>query len=185
MYCPSCGIECNDERNFCNGCGINLSILKKTVHIAKNINTTDIGQIKQSFVLEKEWNKFLSRGLIFICVGLLYSLAVFIVGFIIKKYFNADLGRLLKDFSILGTLFLLIGMMIICYGRIKFRSKHTNLAITELLLAENQSDELTQKALAPEKVNDFNNYVPFSVIERTTKELKQVNPPFSNKTKEN
>ncbi|MFY9224606.1 MAG: zinc ribbon domain-containing protein [Blastocatellia bacterium] len=175
MYCPNCGIECIEQRNFCNGCGTNIGVVKKTMYLAKNLSTDNLENLKQSFVLEKEWNSFLSKGLIFIGLGLLYSLTIFIVGFIIKKYFNDYVGRLLKDLSIFGTLFLLIGIMIISYGRIKLRSKNTNLAMTKLLLAESQnSNEPKAKELpSGEKDLNFNVYTPPSVIEHTTKELRQ------------
>jgi hypothetical protein len=184
MYCPNCAAECNDERNFCNGCGTNINIVKKTVSLAKNTNMANLEQVKRFFMLEKEWNNFLSKGLITICVGLLYSTAIFIVGFIIKKYFNAEIGRLLKDLSIFGMLFLLAGIMVISYGRIKFRSKSTDLAIAELLLEENQDNKTSEvKALPSENTPNFNNYTPFSVIEHTTKELNFI--PVPDKTKEN
>ncbi|MBI4852806.1 MAG: zinc ribbon domain-containing protein [Acidobacteria bacterium] len=174
MYCPSCGTQCNDERNFCNVCGTNISFVKKTIILAKNSNIVNLDQIKQSFILEKEWNNFLSKGLIVICIGLLYSAAIFIIGFLIKKYFNVDVGRLLKDLSIFGALFLIAGIMIISYGRIKFRSKTTDLAIAELLIEENQEIQNVEiKALPQENIYNFDKYSPSSVTEHTTKELRQ------------
>lgn len=175
MYCPNCGTESVESRNYCNNCGTNLLLINKLNKLAGNVDSAQWENLKHSYALEKEWHRVLSKGLLTIGAGLIYSITIFIIGYIFKKYFNISIGKFIKDLSIFGILFLAIGSMIIAYGRIKFKSKNTDLALSELLLEEcKNGNKEAEKLLSGADIVKFENYSPPSVTEGTTKELKQV-----------
>lgn len=165
MFCPGCGKECLDNKNFCNICGTNLLAVKQA--LTGQTLTPQPQQIAHSSAKRK----FITAGFFTIGGGIVFAITISIVSDMLR-HINPDAGRIVESLTPFCSIFFIVGSLLMVYARMMFKS-------SEQVTVAQAIPPLQQSLPHPPK--SFTGYTPPSVTERTTAELK---PPPSFKVKE-
>jgi len=140
--------------------------------------------IPENLIPDNKIKKFKAAGFISMGIGLLYMMAMAIVTDVVKNI-NWQAARILENLIPFGALFIIMGILIMIYGRIMYKREKTPqvIVVNPQQLSQQQpvqnpplSAPLNQGALPEgERYNPPYTYAPPSITENTTSELKR--PP--------
>ncbi|MDQ3632969.1 MAG: hypothetical protein M3405_00455 [Acidobacteriota bacterium] len=159
MYCPNCGRSDQTENTYCRQCGEFLNDFKKK---SKNLSfggETPQEQIRTNLVLS------LMSAIVSIASGL----------YLFVRF--SDLGSEFQLVLLTAGFLLAMGgwQLSTFYVGLKLRKTfNKNQIITEVendIAAKNKLNDLTTNELLPKA--DFSNDIPISVVENTTRKLKE------------
>lgn len=167
MFCPGCGKECLDDKNFCNSCGTNLLAVKQAL-----TGQTPHPQPHQ-IALNPAKRKFIAASFFTIGGGIVFAITISIVSDMLR-HINPDASRIVESLIPFCSIFFIVGTMLMVYAKMMFKSSE------QVTVAQAPQLPPLQQSL-PHPQRSFTGYTPPSVTERTTAELK---PPPSFKVKE-
>ncbi len=159
MYCPNCGKSDQTENTFCRQCGEFLNDFKKK---SKNFSfggETPQEQIRTNLVLN------LMSAIVSIASGLYLFIRFSDLGSEFSMIFLIAAFLLAMGGWQLSTFF--VGLKL----RKTFSKNQIRSEVENEIAAKNKLNDLTTNELLPEA--DFSNDVPASVIENTTRKLKE------------
>ncbi|MBL8152287.1 MAG: zinc ribbon domain-containing protein [Blastocatellia bacterium] len=179
MFCPNCGKESLDGKNFCSTCGTNLYSVKQVLESGLLPSTPDQPQTLEGEVENPRYRKFKSIGFLFIALGVIYAMAMGIASNVVED-FSYRAARLLENLIGFCAIFITSGIFTMIYGRIMHRSQPLKQNMQEQKSSRRKTSELNNqpsinntRELPPTPHTDFGLYTPPSVTEHTTFHLKE------------
>ncbi|CAH9019652.1 RDD family protein [Candidatus Nitrosacidococcus sp. I8] len=122
MFCIKCGIEINENANFCQKCG--SEVVNKTLIISQDIHTNKINDLRSDIetAIDKTsyhpWRRYFARTAVeslticIIGIPILFCIAYFL-GFIIGHFFPQNLNNFIKTIDNQNELVILILLYIL------------------------------------------------------------------------
>lgn len=193
MFCPSCGKDNNDDRRFCNSCGTNLEIVKQCLASGDASALLQQQFSAAQIEAERKRTQLKSVGFLTMGMGLVYMVTIAIVAEVVRD-FSYTAYRVLENLIPFGSLFFIIGIMMMIYGRMMYKNASSVMAqmtvqrpmvVTSQPLPLAPPQPLGQPLFGPQQnaptaTSELNyekyRYAPPSVTEHTTAELKHPLP---------
>jgi hypothetical protein len=161
MYCPKCGKQSLDEKNYCRACGMNLYPVSELLTgqsvttISERSATATTGQTDQR-------RKFLRLGFVLLFGGFILATLLAAIGDSVHAL-NRNLGNAIENLGSVGAIVMLAGIGVMIYSRFFPASTKTQQPNRDLLPAPKLVQD-TASMRPPEGLP--------SVTEHTTFQLK-------------
>lgn len=146
MFCPNCGKDNSETKNFCPSCGLKLQTIVQalTTEHSSNLETNKSKESKQN-----SRQQAILPGLFLILTGIIISLI------------GAD-GFASKAITDIGVIVAIIGMGLVAYKGIQNSNRSKSIKNSQANLSAKQTVELLPSLTAE----------PISITEHTTRELE-------------
>lgn len=178
MFCPSCGKEYLDDRNFCNSCGTNLASIKQILTgSALPLQPQQLQMVSDPTLKTKR--KFMTAGFFMIGGGIIFAITMAIITDMLRQ-FSPEASRIVESLIPFCSIFFIVGTMLMIYAKMMM-SKPTESQQLIAVQTPQQTPPLQQRLAEPPRSFTGYMYTPPSVTECTTAELK---PPPSFKVGE-
>ncbi|MBL8149398.1 MAG: zinc ribbon domain-containing protein [Blastocatellia bacterium] len=126
MFCPSCGKNFIEERNFCSNCGTNLHTVRQAVH-STNLPPPSPVQVPtemiNSLLPESNHRKFRRLAFMVSAIGFLLTVITSIVGSAITDIIPFFEPIFAAATSLCGVAFVFGGPMVWLYGRLIYKKE--------------------------------------------------------------
>lgn len=163
MFCPGCGKECLDDRNFCNSCGTNLASVKQAM--TGQIPPLQPIQVTSDPTLKTK-RKLMAAGFFTLGGGIVYSITMAIISEMLLNL-NPYASNIVESLIPFCSIFFIIGAMLMIYAKMMLKSVEA-----QQVIAVQAPRQQIVPPMQHQSPNSFTGYTYPSVTERTTAELK-------------